>query len=149
MTDVPKDALRVVVRYKETTDHYEHSGEQYGSWSESRTFEVKGARVVHKNYKTVYEEEGFLVPADTGTVYVLYMRYSDGDSFGHCDGKGAILGCFGNRDVAMAAEAEVQKQRDEFQIAVKDDFGREITIRNPGAGYFEHIDDIEIVAFVI
>lgn len=148
--ELPADALRVEVTSSQRCTYDYHDGEQYGDWRQSHDFEVEGARVVPESYEDrSYRSDIFRVPAGSTNVYVLYMIYSTGDSFGHSDGEGTVLGCFGNRDVAFAAKEAVEKQSDDFTIVVKDDFGRAVSISNPGAGYFEHIDRIDIKVFAI
>lgn len=140
----PDDALRVVVSSEERcTDRY-HSGERYGDWSESYDFSITGAKVVDENYETRYEEDGFRIPAGCTQVYILYMTYSTGDTFGSASGKGEVLYAFGSREVAQAALDAVNENKNDFSIEFKDDFGREVKVYNPGAGYFEHIYNIDL-----
>lgn len=142
--EYPDDALRVVVSSEERcTDSY-HSGEQYGDWREDYRFSITGAKVVDEKYKTSYEEDGFRIPAGCTQVYILYVTYDTGDSFGQAFGRGEVLHAFGSREVAQAALDALNANKNEFSVKVKDDFGREIFISNPGAGYFESIDDVDL-----
>ena len=142
--DFPADALRVVVESEECCTHSHHTGEQFGDWSASYDFEILGARVVDENYTTKYTEDGFRVPAGCTQVYILYMRYSSGDTFGNSDGHGEVLYAFGSREVAQAALDAVNANKENFSVEFKDDFGREVKVSNPGAGYFEHIYNVGI-----
>lgn len=139
--------MRVLVGSSTTCYHYEHDGEEYGSWSRSNSFSIDSVRVARDDEQEPYGTDGFLIPDGSDIAYVLSMTYSTGDSFGKSDGEGAILGCFGSLEVARAAKAAVEANEDNYSIEVVDDFGRSIKMTNPGAGYFESIGRINIQLF--
>ena len=83
--------MRICVTYDELcTDSY-HSGEQYGDWSESYSSSVTGAYRIGDDENAPYDSETFIVPDDATEVFVVYMIYSTGDSFGHSDGQISII----------------------------------------------------------
>lgn len=53
-------------------------------------------------HEASYESETFIVPDDTTAVFVVYMIYSTGDSFGCADGKIDIIHCTSSEDAAYA-----------------------------------------------
>ena len=145
----PENSVRVVVHASETCTDSERSGDRYGSWSESYDFDIRAVYAVGPNYTTSYGEEVFLVPQGTKLVHVLTMTYDDGDSFGNATGKGVVLGAFADARRAVAAEQALKKNPKSHTITVLDDFGRSISISNPGAGYFETVTGIDIRPFDI
>lgn len=141
--------MKISVKACEYCTHSEHDGEQYGSWSEDYDFYVDSVNVVKDDYNSAYDEDVFVISDDATNAYVIVMRYSTGDSFGQADGKGEVIHAFGNREVAQAALDVIEKQKDEWTFTFKDDFDREISYSNCGAGYFESIWSIEIETFAI
>lgn len=139
--------MRVIVKESAELLDEQRSNQQYGSWSETWQYGIDGVRVDTAADDLGYDEEGYLLPAGSTMAHVLWMTYDTGDSFGNATGKGCILGVFADRKLAEAALAAVEKQIDEFTIKVKDDFGREISISNPGAGYFEHVQTINLDSY--
>lgn len=136
--------MRVIVDYQERCTHSEREPVQFGSWEETYDFDLLGVRVADEDEPTRYGQEGYLLPDGSTEAHVVWMQYSDGDSFGRAEGKGAIIGVWADRKLAEAALKTVHEKKDDFSIQVTDDFGREITLSNPGAGYFEHIDSINL-----
>ncbi len=141
--------MKVAVASTESQDSYWHDGEQWGSWTASYSFSIDGVKEVGDDYQTSYGEDVYLVADGSTVIHVIYMRYGDGDSFGHADGRGDVLHAFGNREKAEAALKSLQAHKDDFSVKVMDDLDREVSMWNPGAGYFESIDEIGIESFHI
>lgn len=141
--------MRIVVRSSEICTYSEHDGELYGSWSEDYDFSIDRVSVVKEDYKPSYNEDAYQIADDATNAYVIVMRYSTGDSFGQADGKGEVIHAFGNREIAQAALEIINTQQDEWSFTFKDDFGREVSYYNCGAGYFESIWSIDIEVFAI
>lgn len=141
--------MKIRVKSSEYCIHSEREEEQYGSWSEDYDFSIDKVSVVKEDYKSSYDEDVYAISDDATTAYVIVMRYSTGDSFGHADGKGEVIHAFGDRFVAETALERIEKQKDEWTFTFKDDFGREISYSNCGAGYFESIWSIDIETFAI
>lgn len=141
--------MRVIISTHLYCSYNEHSGEQFGSWEESWDFSVTGARIAKDDENTRYNEDGFKVPDGTTEVHVLSMHYSEGDSFGRAEGKGIVVGCWADIEKAKMAEEELRKNMNEYMIETIDDFDRIIKISNPGAGYFDSVDLIQLETFIL
>ena len=88
--------------------------------------------------------------AEAGTpVHVLWMTYSNGDSFGHGSGYGEILWVFEDADVARHALKAWQDNSEQYSITIKDETGRDIMLSNPGSGYFESVDSLQVDTFLL
>lgn len=141
--------MRICVTYDEFCTHNEREGVEYGSWSEHYDSSVTGAYRIGDDEKAPWDSETFVVPDDATEVFVVYMIYSTGDSFGNADGKIDIMHCTSNEEAADALAKQVVENNESFSIKFTDDFGREISIDNRGAGYFEHIDHIGVERFTV
>lgn len=141
--------MRICVEYSEYCEHSEREPEEYGSWSESYSSSVDSAYRIGEDEKAPYGSETFIVPDDATEVFVVYMIYSTGDSFGHADGKIDIIHCTSSEEAADKLAKMITENSEEFTIKFTDDFGRDISIDNRGAGYFEHIDYVSVERFAI
>jgi hypothetical protein len=141
--------MRICVTYDELCTHNEHSGERYGDWSESYSSSVTGAHRIGDDEKTSYNSETFIVPDDATEVFVVYMIYNTGDSFGNADGKIDIIHCTVSEEAADRLAKYITEHPDEFTIKFTDDFGRDISLDNRGAGYFERISYVGIESFAV
>lgn len=141
--------IKVMVEYEERCTHNEREPEQYGSWSEQYSSSITGVRVVGDDERRSYHSEVFTVPEGTDKVYVVYMIYSTGDSFGRSEGNIDIIHCTASEDAAHALADKITKNADEYSIEFVDDFDRPIKISNRGAGYFESIDYISVECYSI
>lgn len=139
--------MRVAVEYDQYCDEDYHSGEQYGEWRTSFSSSVTGVRVLGEKENAGYTSEVFILPDDTTTAYVVYMIYSSGDSFGNSNGNIDIIHCTSSSEKAHELAKKITENSEEFTIKFIDDFDREISIHNNGAGYFEHIDYVEVLSF--
>lgn len=141
--------MRICVTYDEMCTHSERESGSYGSWSESYSSSVTGAYRVTDDEKTPYESETFIVPDDATEVFVVYMIYSTGDSFGHSDGNIDIIHCTSDEEAADRLAKYITDNPDEYTIKFTDDFGREISLGNRGAGYFERISYVGVERYSI
>lgn len=141
--------MRICVEYDEICTHSEREPEQYGSWSESYSSEVTRAYRIGEDEKAPYGSETFVIPDDSTDAYVVYMIYSTGDSFGRSDGNIDIIHCTGNEEAADKLAKLITENSEEFTIKFTDDFGRDISIDNRGAGYFESISYVGVEKFSI
>ena len=139
--------MKVCVEYTSQCVFSEREDAPYGAWSERLESYINAVYVIDDSYKHSYRGEVFLVPDGTEKVYVVSMEYSTGDSFGRSEGELAIIHCTANEDAAHRLAKKITKNSNEFTINFEDDFGREIQIGNPGAGYFESIDCVSVDAF--
>jgi hypothetical protein len=96
-----------------------------------------------------YGSESFLIPDDATEVFVVYMIYDTGDSFGRSYGNIDILHATISEFEADKLAKLVTENPDDYTIKFKDDFGRDISIDNRGAGYFENIQYVGVERFHI
>ncbi len=125
----------------------ERSDEPYGEWSEEWDFSVNA--VFAQGYHSC---ERIDVPFnyDIGdTVHVLYMRYSDGDSFGNASGKGEVLWVFREGILAEKARQAILDNPHSSRIKCYDESLNEMYICNPASDYFSHIEDVYIESFIV
>lgn len=137
----------------DTHCHYsEYSPEPYGAWSEELSFEVEG--VFTEKCSDFWEGEFYeLHGASAGdSVYVLYLTYSTGDSFGYRSGNGEIVGVYKDIKVAKQAHKIYMENEDEYSIKLPFETYEGVKfqeISNPAAGYFESLESLEITGFTI
>jgi len=131
------------VKYSHSIILEEHSTDPYGPWYVDYDFEVKSVHLFDPDYP--YEELGTVLDLKIGDpVYVLYMIYSSGDSFGSSSGNGEILWTFANHDAAMLALECIKEKDSEWNLEFLDDAGTIIKMSNPAAGYFENLNSVNI-----
>jgi hypothetical protein len=146
--------MEIFVQYESICTHSYREDRAYGDWSEEYDFDVKGVSISSRGRWSglAYDEDkmhvGFEVEAGT-PVHVLWMTYGTGDSFGHGDGYGEILWVFKDANVANVALETWRKYGEQYSITIKDDNGREITLSNPGSGYFESINSLQVDTFLL
>lgn len=137
----------IYVNTYETQLNYEHDGQEWGSWSAEHDFEVIG---VHKSNVSGSDAINVCFNYEVGdTVYVLYMRYGDGDSFGHASGKGEVLWVFREKILAEKALERIEGNPESYNITVYDECLNEFTIHNPASDYFSSIEGLFIEEFVV
>jgi hypothetical protein len=141
--------MKICVEYLSSLGYSESEDEPYGSWSESWNSTIEDVYEIGDDVRRPYNSEIFLVPDETTEVFVVYMIYSTGDSFGCADGKIDILHCTANREAAHDLAKMIISNPDKSSIEYTDDFGRKITIGNPGYGYFESIDSVEVDRYMV
>lgn len=137
----------IYVNYTSICTNSYHDGEQYGDWSEDWDFYVDDVSLRAKG--SSYDK--YPIEAEVGdTIYVLYVRYSDGDSFGHASGKGMIV--YASEDLD-----EITRLRDAYEDNVKDDYcvsfefetshgTLRVSVEND---YFGGHDSSEIKSFIV
>ena len=132
---------------------FEHDGEEYGEWHEHNDIIIGDVYIGYKLSNTRrYSSEVFTVnytvsPGDK--VYVLVMTYSTGDSFGSSTGHKEVLWVFKDLEVAKDARKEVHDQDQDYDINFVTDGGKIIKLSNPAAGYFEHLEDLEVLERIV
>ena len=141
--------IKVLVEYDERCTYNHREPEQYGSWEEHYDSEVTNVRRITDDEDRPYRSDVFAVPEGTEKVYVVYMIYSTGDSFGRSTGNIDIIHACADETAAHALAEKITKNADEYSIEFVDDFGRDIKISNRGAGYFERIDYVAVECYNI
>jgi hypothetical protein len=145
--------MDLFVQYDEHCTHSYRSPEQWGEWKETYDFRVKGVSLTSRD-RWDEEKLGCLVDVKAGEpVFVLYMTYDSGDSFGRAYGKGEIIWVFKDPDLATKArlkwESENNKRDPEYSIEFEVDGGQTVKQSNPAAGYFENVGNIEVETFLV
>lgn len=145
--------MKLYVQYNEECLHSESSAEPYGDWSSSWRFKVEGASLTsHDRYDEEKFEVGFEIEAGE-PVFVLYMVYDTGDTFGRATGKGEVLWAFKDAKTATEALARWREENDkrdpDYYVTFEDETGRVVQLSNPAAGYFENLGYIELVTVLV
>jgi hypothetical protein len=125
--------MRVCVSYDENCVH-SHSDGETGEWSASYDSSIERVYILGEDEEAPYMSETFLLPDEAETVYVVYMIYSSGDSFGHEEGRISIIHCTADKIAARTIAKMIQENPNKFSFKFVDDFGRKVSLYNPGAG---------------
>jgi len=141
--------MRIRVDYEEDCTHSYFEDVAYGDWEEKYSSSVTDAYRIADDAYVPYCSESFVVPDDAEYVYVVYMIYDTGDSFGRAYGKIDILHATISETQADKLAKYVTEHSEEYTIKFKDDFGRDISIDNRGSGYFEDIQYVGVERFAI
>lgn len=146
--------MELFVQYETICTHDYHEGVQYGEWEEDWDFSVKGVITSSRGQWSglAHSEEKFNVSfeAKSGdTVHVLYMIYSQGDSFGRGRGYNEIIWVFNDFETAHQAQKDILDKKESWTINFQDEAGNKIEFSNPGAGYFEYVQRVEVESFVL
>lgn len=129
--------------------HDEHDGEQYGSWSRDNDFTVEGVMLDTKlrwGYDAIQIAPA-VVPGDE--VWVLWVTYSTGDSFGSDRGQGEIIWVFTDKDVADKALKKLDANQKSSVFSFEDEDGEVLHITNPANDHFSHIESVNVQSFIV
>lgn len=127
--------LSVNIGIKETCISSYHSGERYGDWEEHNNPSLSEPKIV--------ERGEFSIPAGTKKIYVFWVQYGDGDTFGHSYGNGRVIDIF---QTSEEAEAIMEAYKEHINKGSHDNFvfnGKDYGWI-PGMSYFELIEDFHI-----
>lgn len=142
---------KIFVQYYQHAVVDEHAGGAYGSWRMEYDSGIDG--VVTSRVHRYHLEEFTVAPTLTAgmTAYVLWMTYSDGDSFGHSTGEIEVIWVFASREVAEAARARVLETLEVRgrSLTFDDDDGDPRCISNPCDCYFGHYNSVEITECIV
>ena len=146
--------MELFVQYNEIFIHGYREDEEFGSWEEQYEYEVKGIAISSRGcwMGLAHDEDCINVgfEAEAGTpLHILWMTYGSGDSFGHGDGYGEILWVFLDAEVAGQALATFRANTEQYSIPVQDDAGNTVTLHNPGSGYFESVNSVQVDTFLL
>lgn len=145
--------MELFVQYHEHCTHSYREDKEWGEWRESYDFGIDGVSLTSRD-RWNEEKLGCLIDVKAGdAVFVLYMTYDTGDTFGRADGKGEVIWVFRDPTLAMVAKAkwelENEKRDPEFSIEFEVDGGEKVTQSNPAAGYFENVGYISVETFLV
>lgn len=123
--------------------------EQYGHWERERDFRVIGVGFAN-NIHTLNEIVNIApVVLEGDTVWVLWVEFSTGDSFGCDSGRGEVLWVFVDEDVANAAADQCRIASKSTMLTFQDEDGEVIHLSNPGCGYFDRLTAVHVVERVV
>ena len=143
--------MRLYVSKRSRCVESKEPDEPYGDWYAQYEFRINS---IHLNRQSDYDEE-FNLPFDVvegDEVYVLYMIYSSGDSFGRSEGNAEIIWIFKDKQVAKKAESiytDAVEDDNGSMIEVEVDGGTKLKLSNPAWGYFENCSTIELDTFTV
>lgn len=138
--------MKLYIAREENVVQHHRATQRHGDWSETCEFRVTGA-YLNSTQRYGVQEFAPNFEAELGEfIYVLYITYSSGDSFGTANGKGEVLFVFKDPTVAYAAKRAVQEQdpKEPYQYELVDETGAVIKINNPCFGYFEHLTGVHV-----
>jgi hypothetical protein len=119
--------------------------EQYGSWY---TCYDSGVRGVTVGTATDYAEEVPFESKAGDTVYVVYVLYSSGDSFGHAEGQITIADVFRDSGEASTLAHLIESGSEQFDYINN---GVKLTMHGyqPWHDYFGGLASVHVEAFVV
>ena len=157
----PIAATTLYVGYTEVCTRHKKPIEEYGFWHKDYEFDVVNVSVTDPRKlpgSCEVSVETIEIPSAVNvgdTVYVLYMTYSDGDSFGTAEGQGEVLYVFKNKQIAEEAHTKwvnaCDVGLDEVLNSVcfhKDDRST-LALSNPASGYFSNVGHIDLIELIV
>ena len=141
--------MRIQVDYDSVCVHSERGKGSYADWHKAYDCSVTDVFRIGDDTKVPYDSESFIIPDDSETVYVVYMLYSEGDSFGNSTGNIDIIHATVSEESAHQLAQKIRDDEQSYTIKFVDDFGREISISNNGAGYFNRLECVNVERFDI
>ena len=133
-------------QYTDTTRHADPD-EMWDADSTSTSHDVYSFEVVgDKHYHDLMV--GFDCEYDRD-YYLLYALYSSGDSFSNHEGNIEYIGMFEDAELAIKNEKIINDQyrsnKDNYTYNLFDDAGTKYKLCAPWCGYFECLDDVDVV----
>lgn len=116
-----------------------------GNWDNDDT----STNVIVNSFSTV-EESAYhdltvaFDPDPNKEYYLLYVRYSTGDSFSNHSGLIEYVGLFQNQETARKNALLISENSNSYSLNFIDDDGSEWFQSVPWSGYFERIEDIVV-----
>lgn len=147
--------MKLYVNYHERCLEDYWDGQEYGDWRREWEYEVRSVglstlapwRGLGHDVEEL-ETDFDVVAGDT--VYVLWMTYRTGDTFGHETGRGEILWVFKDRQAAEAARTIWEENAcNAYTVEFYSDSGKLVKVSSPAAGYFEDLGYLELSEFVV
>lgn len=141
----------VYVQYKEVcVDRYRGTG-PYPDWSRTNEFSIDGV-TLDKSHRWNYDAIQ-IAPAvvEGDEVWVLWLTYREGDSFGTETGKGEIMWVFTEAAVANKALEKLQALN-VSHVAVfdfDDEDGETIYLSNPANDYFSRVEHFYLTSHTV
>jgi len=138
----------IYIKFTQDITQEEYEDKPYGDWWEQWRFSVDSVNL--SDSASLNVEKYNLPDIDVGDeVYVVCLRYSDGDSFGYSQGKGEIVWAFKSKVLAEGLVNIIKIHKDEVNFSFINDCGEDVKLSNPAFGYFECLDDVYIETFIV
>ena len=146
--------MKLYVNYHERLVEDYWDGKECGTWRKQWEYSVEtvGLSNLSEWEGIGYDVEEFETDFDVeagDTVYVLWMTYRTGDTFGHETGRGEVLWVFKNQAAAVEAKAIWEENCRNAYIKFLSDTGEEVQVSSPASGYFEDLGYIELSEFQV
>jgi len=147
--------MKLYVNYHERLVEDYWDGQEYGDWRKVYEYEIRSVGLSSladwagigfdiEEFTTDYDVD----PGDR--VYVLWMTYRTGDTFGYSTGQGEVLWIFKDLGAAKAARKIWEENAcNAFSVEFLTDTGKQVKISSPAAGYFEDLGVLELTEFVV
>lgn len=144
-------SIPVSIRYRNPASYYRREPVQFGSWEEGLYHELVRAYRTPDTDEPSFNVEKFNVsPAPEPIVYVVWLTYTTGDSFGSSTGNLSICHCSSSLQKAEAVKKLIKEANtEEYYVEFQDDLGNPVKYANPMFGYFEHLETIDIQPMVL
>ena len=148
MAEKVKTGYHVVINSH--CDDSEYSEEQYGDWSESWSHYFGSIHLLaHGQYSDVNSDHAFNIDDH---VYVVWLEYSSGDSFGWANSKYTqVVGVLKTQEAADEFEAWINHtsgEKGDGNIFESSD-GQTIEVYRSWEGYFENLEAVHIQSTLI
>ncbi len=144
--------IPVTIQYRNPCTHRDQSPEQFGDWSESYDHELVRAYRTPDTKESLHDKELFTVQDlnPTNLVYVVWLTYTSGDSFGSSTGNLSICHCSSSLEKAQKIKKLIEEANtEEYYVEFQDDLGNPVKYANPLFGYFEHLETIDITPMIL
>jgi hypothetical protein len=142
--------MKVYCGYHNYCVRDEQEPEEYGAWRRDYDFTPYGVHIDRPSSPYSYEEITLSTDVKPGQiVYVLWMTYNTGDSFGNANGLGEILWVFTDEKVAMDAKQSCLDLIDASSLEFTSEDGTVVKLSNPAWGYFENLESLEISPYIV
>ena len=137
------------IKVIDQTSGAEERGEgEYARWGRDTYHSIQGIKKAsNKEYS---DFESSFEPEPDITYFLLYVLYTDGNSFGKSTGNIEFVDLYRDRDVAKKAaeaikdHAEANENKRDRNLTIPLDCGEDHAIYPPWIGYFNEIEDIII-----
>lgn len=129
-------------------DSYQ-SEKYYGEWWADYSFSVDSVSISdEKRYEG--DSEKFNLDVEVGDiVYVVYITYSDGDSFGRSTGKGEVVWMYKEKRKAEDCAESVEKFKGRYSINIETEDGQVVSWSNPCSDYFSQLEDVVVKEMIV
>lgn len=141
----------VYVQYTDICVNSYRGEGSYADWSTTNDFTVEGVTLDNK-HRWGYDAIQIAQNVKVGDrVWVLWMTYSDGDSFGSASGKGEVLWVFTDPVVGDNALQKLQAldTRHATMFDFEDEDGETLHLANPANDYFSRVEQFYLTAHTV